>query len=126
VDPKRSLGWLSDEIRVVRAKTKRQIVLGTFWNGATINATMMYKKFPVSLMIVEEVCCMEYVNITYDGSTKREGCNPFSILGNSKRKGFIEVPSLAIPGRKNIYIIGKTKLGGGLIRTLNITFTVVR
>jgi hypothetical protein len=120
----RNLGWLSDEIRVVRAKTSRQIVLGTLRNGDTINATTMYRNRPVSLMIVEEVCCMKYVNITYEGNTKREGANPFALLGNTKRNGFREVPSLYEPGIKNIYIIGQTKQGG-LIRKLNITFTVV-
>jgi hypothetical protein len=72
VDSNHSFGWFSDEISVVHAKTSRRIVLGTFWNGATINATTMYQNKPVSLMIMEEVCCKEYVNITYDGNTKRE------------------------------------------------------
>jgi hypothetical protein len=118
-----SLGWLSDEIRVVRAKTSRQIVLGTIRNGDTINATTMFQNRPVSLMIVEEVCCMEYVNITYEGYPKQERANPFSLLGNSKRNGFKEVQLLHLPGIKNVYVIGKTKQGG-MIRTLNITFTV--
>jgi hypothetical protein len=67
---------------------------------------------------------MEYVNITYEGYTKQERANPFALLGNSKRHGFKEVPSLYTLGIKNIYVFGPTKQGG-LIRTLNITFTVV-
>jgi hypothetical protein len=117
---------LSAVIRAVRTKTSRPFNLGILRNGDSINATTMYQNGPVSLLIMEEVCCFKYVNLTYEGFTKREVANPFSLLGNSKRRGYNAVPSLLIPGIKNVYVVGQTKLGGGLIRTLNITFTVVR
>jgi hypothetical protein len=117
---------LSAVIRAIRAKTSRPFILGTFCNGDSINATTMYQNGPVSLLIMEEVCCFKYVNLTYEGFTKREVANRFSLLGNSKRRGYNAVPSLSISGTKNFYVLGQTKLGGGLIRMLNITFTVVR